>query len=54
MTEDLPTRLRDILSRKPKTEEETERFIDDLEKIINALYDAQMAASREMLRKKRR
>jgi Asp-tRNA(Asn)/Glu-tRNA(Gln) amidotransferase C subunit len=54
MSDNLPARLRNILSRrtKVKTEEQVEAFIDDLEQIIRAVEQVQMDVSREMLRRR--
>ena len=47
----LPTRLRNILARKPKTDADYEAYVDDLEKIIRDIETLQMSASRERLRR---
>jgi hypothetical protein len=48
----LPTRLRAILARKPKSEQEVQNFIDDLEQIIRSVEQIQMDVSRAMLRRR--
>ncbi|MGY8681102.1 hypothetical protein Q2941_25340 [Bradyrhizobium sp. UFLA05-153] len=50
--DNLPTRLRNILSRQPQTDAEIEDFIDDLEKVIRGIEQVQIDASRERFRRR--
>lgn len=53
MSENLATKLRSILSRKLRTEEDATAYIDDLEQVIRSVEQLQMDASRAMLRRRR-
>jgi hypothetical protein len=50
----LPTRLRAILSRRPRTEQQVEAYVEDLEQIIRAIETAQMEAQRQLRRREPR
>jgi hypothetical protein len=52
MSDDLPTRLRRLLDRRPRTDEETELVVDEIEKVIRALEQVQMDLTRARLRKR--
>jgi hypothetical protein len=49
----LPTRLRSILARRPKSEQDVEMYVADLDEVIRAIEAAQMAAQREWRRRQR-
>jgi len=52
MSSDLPMRLKLVLGRRPRIDEEAEQAVDEIERIIRALEQIQIDLTKSRLRKK--